>query len=55
MLSTPPGIPNGAHTIQASVTDAAGNETRSDPVTVTTLNGSQPNGRGATRFVELSA
>lgn len=48
-------IANGTHTIQASVTDAAGNETRSDPVTVTTLNGSQPNGRGASRFVKLSA
>jgi hypothetical protein len=48
-------LPNGTHTVQASVTDAAGNETRSDPVTVTTLNGSQPNGRGASRFVKLSA
>ncbi|MEA2136686.1 MAG: hypothetical protein QOC68_4596, partial [Solirubrobacteraceae bacterium] len=38
-------LPNGAHTVQASVTDAAGNETRSDPVTVTTRNGSRPNGR----------
>jgi hypothetical protein len=37
------------------VTDAAGNETRSDPVSVTTLNGSQPNGRGASRFVKLRA
>ena len=37
------------------MTDAAGNETRSDPVAVTTLNGSQPNGRGASRFVQLSA
>ena len=37
------------------MTDAAGNETRSDPVTVTTVNGSQPNGRGASRFVKLSA
>ena len=37
------------------MTDAAGNETRSDPVTVTTLNGSQPNGRGASRFVQLNA
>src|SRR6185436_13381758 len=46
---------NGRHTIQASVTDAAGNETRSDPVSVTTLNGSQPNGRGASRFVKLRA
>ena len=35
-------LPNGAHAIQASVIDAAGNETRSDPVTVTTRNGSQP-------------
>ena len=48
-------LPNGGHAVQASVTDVAGNETRSDPVTVTTLNGSQPNGRGATRFVKLSA
>ena len=48
-------LPNGPHTVQASVTDAAGNETRSDPVSVTTLNGSQPNGRGASRFVKLSA
>ena len=48
-------LPNGPHAVQASVTDAAGNETRSDPVTVTTLNGSQPNGRGASRFVKLSA
>jgi hypothetical protein len=48
-------LPNGTHTVQASVTDAAGNETRSDPVTVTTLNGSAPNGRGASRFVRLSA
>jgi hypothetical protein len=48
-------LPNGPHTVQASVTDAAGNETRSDPVAVTTLNGSQPNGRGASRFVKLSA
>ena len=35
------------------MTDAAGNETRSDPVNVTTRNGSQPNGRGASRFVKL--
>lgn len=48
-------LPNGVHTVQASVTDAAGNETRSDPVTVTTRNGSRPNGRGASRFVKLSA
>ncbi len=48
-------LDNGTHTVQASVTDAAGNETRSTPVTVTTLNGSQPNGRGASRFVRLSA
>jgi hypothetical protein len=48
-------ISNGTHTVQASVIDAAGNETRSDPVTVTILNGSQPNGRGASRFVKLSA
>jgi hypothetical protein len=48
-------IPNGTHTVQASVIDAAGNQTLSAPVTVTTLNGSQPNGRGASRFVKLSA
>jgi hypothetical protein len=48
-------LANGAHSVQASVTDAAGNETRSDPVTVTTRNGSRPNGRGATPFVRLSA
>jgi hypothetical protein len=48
-------LPNGPHAIQASVTDAAGNETRSDPVVVTTRNGSRPNGRGASRFVKLSA
>jgi hypothetical protein len=48
-------LSNGRHTVQASVTDAAGNETRSDPVSVTTLNGSQPNGRGASRFVKLNA
>jgi hypothetical protein len=48
-------LPNGTHTVQASVTDAAGNETRSDPVTVTTRNGSRPNGRGASRFVKLAA
>ena len=48
-------LPNGTHTVQASVTDAAGNETRSDPVTVTTRNGSRPNGRGASRFVQLTA
>ena len=46
---------NGPHAIQASVTDAAGNETRSDPVVVTTRNGSRPNGRGASRFVQLAA
>ena len=48
-------LPNGQHTVQASVTDAAGNETRSDPVVVTTRNGSRPNGRGASRFVKLAA
>jgi hypothetical protein len=48
-------IPNGRHTVQASVIDAAGNQTLSAPVTVTTLNGSQPNGRGASRFVRLNA
>ena len=48
-------LPNGQHTVQASVTDAAGNETRSDPVVVTTRNGSRPNGRGASRFVKLGA
>ena len=47
-------LPNGPHAVQASVTDAAGNETRSDPVVVTTRNGSRPNGRGASRFVKLS-
>ena len=46
---------NGQHTVQASVTDAAGNETRSAPVAVTTRNGSRPNGRGASRFVKLAA
>lgn len=48
-------LANGTHTIQAAVIDAGGNETRSDPVTVTTRNHSQPNGRGASRFVKLSA
>ena len=48
-------LPNGPHAIQASVIDAAGNETRSDPVVVTTRNGSRPNGRGASRFVRLAA
>jgi hypothetical protein len=48
-------LANGRHTVQASVTDAAGNQTLSAPVTVTTLNGSQPNGRGASRFVRLNA
>jgi hypothetical protein len=48
-------LTNGPHAIQASVTDAAGNETRSDPVVVTTRNGSRPNGQGASRFVRLSA
>jgi hypothetical protein len=48
-------IPNGTHTLQASAVDVAGNETRSDPVAVTTLNGSLPNGRGASRFTHLSA
>jgi hypothetical protein len=48
-------LPNGPHSVQASVIDAAGNETRSDPVVVTTRNGSRPNGRGASRFVKLAA
>jgi hypothetical protein len=48
-------LPNGPHAVQASVIDAAGNETRSDPVVVTTRNGSRPNGRGASRFVKLAA
>jgi hypothetical protein len=48
-------LPNGQHTVQASVTDAAGNETRSEPVAVTTRNGSRPNGRGASGFVRLAA
>ena len=48
-------LPNGPHAIQASVIDASGNETRSDPVVVTTRNGSRPNGRGASRFVKLAA
>jgi hypothetical protein len=45
-------LANGTHTVQAAVIDAAGNETRSDPVTVTTRNHSLPNGRGASRFVD---
>jgi hypothetical protein len=48
-------LPNGPHAVQASVTDAAGNETRSDPVAITARNGSRPNGRGASRFVKLAA
>jgi hypothetical protein len=37
------------------VTDRSRERDAIDPVSVTTLNGSQPNGRGASRFVKLSA
>jgi hypothetical protein len=44
---------NGTHSVRVMVEDAAGNRTLSDPVTVTTRNGGQPNGKGATRFARL--
>jgi hypothetical protein len=46
-------IPNGRHVVQAFATDVGGNRTTSHPVLVTTQNGGQPNGVGASRLAEL--
>ena len=48
-------VPNGAHAIQIAAYDAGGNRTLSPAAVVTTLNGSEPNGSGATRRARLSA
>jgi hypothetical protein len=46
-------IPNGTHIVQAFATDVGGNRTTSSPFLVTTQNGGQPNGVGASRLAEL--
>jgi hypothetical protein len=47
-------IPNGRHIVQAFATDVGGNRTTSRPFLVTTQNGGEPNGVGASRLAELS-
>jgi hypothetical protein len=48
-------IANGTHSVRAFVTDVAGNQTQSDPVTVTIRNGGQPNGNNASPAATLRA
>ena len=48
-------VPNGAHSVQIAAYDAAGNRTLSPAVAVTVLNGSHPNGAGATRQARVVA
>ena len=48
-------IPNGKHSIQIAVDDAAGNRTISPAVSITTANGSIPNGSGASGSAQLVA
>jgi hypothetical protein len=48
-------VPNGAHSIQIAAYDAAGNRALSQAVPVTILNGSTPNGAGATRQARVVA
>ena len=47
--------PNGKHSIQIAVDDVAGNRTISPAVSITTANGSIPNGSGATGSAQLVA
>jgi hypothetical protein len=49
------GLPNGSHVVQAFATDVSGNRATSAPFTVTTRNGSSPNGVGAARASRLTA
>jgi hypothetical protein len=46
-------MPNGRHVVEAFATDVGGNRTTSRPILVTTQNGGQPNGIGASRLAEL--
>jgi hypothetical protein len=46
-------IANGTHVVQAFATDVGGNRTTSRPFLVTTQNGGEPNGTGASRLAEL--
>jgi hypothetical protein len=46
---------NGSHVLQAFATDVSGNRSASTPFTITTRNGSTPNGIGASRAVRLTA
>jgi hypothetical protein len=48
-------LANGAHSIQIAADDAAGNRTVSSAVSVTTMNGSLPNGAGASRRAQMDA
>jgi hypothetical protein len=48
-------LPNGGHVVQAAATDVGGNRTLSEPVAITTLNGSRPNGINASRSARLTA
>jgi hypothetical protein len=48
-------VPNGPHSVQIAAYDAAGNRTLSPAVPVTILNGSLPNGIGATRQAQVVA
>jgi hypothetical protein len=48
-------VPNGPHSIQIAGYDAAGNRTLSPAVPVAILNGSTPNGAGATRQARIVA
>ena len=48
-------IPNGKHSIQIAVDDVAGNRTISPAVSITTANGSIPNGSGASGSAQLVA
>jgi hypothetical protein len=48
-------LPNGRHVVQAAATDVGGNRTLSEPVVITTVNGSRPNGANASRSARLTA
>jgi hypothetical protein len=48
-------VPNGRHSLQIAVLDAAGNRTLSAPVPVHIVNGAAPNGVGASRSAKLVA
>jgi hypothetical protein len=48
-------VPNGQHALQIAALDAAGNRAVSAPVEVHVVNGTLPNGVGATRRAKLAA